>query len=105
MEIHFGCPVCPKYFMSLVAARAHVTEHKQAWKCGNCEMLFGSPSLALQHWKDAHPGLEGRLESIDSPKQINEKLSNGITLTRVQMKSRDLLKPSQTSEPREPIGM
>lgn len=87
MEIRFGCPVCPKYFISLVGAQQHVGEHKQAWKCGHCVMLFGTPTLALQHWKEVHPGLQGRLESIDSPTQIVDRLSKGITLIRVQLKS------------------
>lgn len=89
-----------------MAARQHVTEHKQAWKCGHCVMLFSSPSLALQHWKEAHPGLQGQLESIDSPHQVTEKLSNGILLTRVQLNMKSLLKPPQPTEaqPREIAG-
>ena len=92
MEIRFGCPVCPKYFISLAAAQQHVTEHKQAWKCGHCVMMFGTPTLALQHWKEVHPGLQGQLESIDSPSQIVERLSKGITLIRVQLNMKSLLK-------------
>lgn len=99
MEIRFGCPVCPnKFFVSLAEARNHVSEHKQAWKCGHCAMLFGSPQLALQHWKEAHPGIEGKLESIDTPSQINEKLYNGITLTRVQLNTKSLLNPPNLGE-------
>lgn len=109
MEIRFGCPVCPKYFISLAGAQQHVGEHKQAWKCGHCVMLFGTPTLALQHWKEVHPGLQqGRLESIDSPSQIVERLSKGITLIRVQLNMKSLLKekPPQLAQPqsKEPSG-
>jgi len=55
-------------------------------------MLFGTPTLALQHWKEVHPGLQGQLESIDSPSQIVEKLSKGITIHRVQLNMKSLLK-------------
>ena len=109
MEIRFGCPVCPsKYFISLVGAQQHVSEHKQAWKCGHCVMLFGTPTLAFQHWKEVHPGLQGQLESIDSPSQIVEKLSKGITIHRVQLNMKSLLKdkstqPAQTHS-KEPPG-
>lgn len=92
MEIRFGCPICTKYFISLAGAQQHVVEHKQVWKCGHCVMLFGTPTLALQHWKEVHPGLQGQLESIDSPSQIVEKLSKGITIHRVQLNMKSLLK-------------
>jgi hypothetical protein len=92
MEIRFGCPICTKYFISLAGAQQHVVEHKQVWKCGHCVMLFGTPTLAIQHWKEVHPGLQGQLESIDSPSQIVERLSKGITIHRVQLNMKSLLK-------------
>ena len=102
VEIRFGCPVCQKYFNSLNAAQNHVYEHKQAWKCGHCVMLFGSPVLALQHWKEIHPGLEGRLESLDSPTLVVEKLFKGITVNRHELnaksQAKDKFYPSSTHQ-------
>lgn len=98
MEIRFGCPVCKKHFISLRAAQSHVGEHSQAWKCGHCVMLFASPVHALQHWKDAHPNLQGRLESIDRSGLAAEKLIKGITLHRVQLNGKSLLKDKLTGK-------
>jgi len=78
------------------AAQNHVSEHKQAWKCGHCEMLFGSPALALQHWKEIHPGLQGLLESIDSPSLVIEKLHKGITLNRLELGTKSQSKEKQS---------
>ena len=97
MEIRFGCPVCKKRFESLGAARGHVSEHQQAWKCGHCIQLFASPTNALQHIKEAHPGLMGRLESIDSPNLVAEKLTKGITMHRIQVSMKSLLKDKSQS--------
>lgn len=102
MEIRFGCPICSKYFISLAGAQQHVVEHKQVWKCGHCVMLFGTPTLALQHWKEAHPGLQGQLESIDSPSQIVERLSKGITIHRVQLNMKSLLKDKSSQPTQSP---
>lgn len=102
MEIRFGCPICSKYFISLAGAQQHVIEHKQVWKCGHCVMLFGTPTLALQHWKEAHPGLQGQLESIDSPSQIVERLSKGITIHRVQLNMKSLLKDKSSQPTQSP---
>lgn len=86
MEIHFNCPVCTKSFMSLALATRHVREHKQAWKCCHCVKLFLTPVDALTHMREVHPGVQGRLESIDSPAEVFEKLSKGILCSRVQLK-------------------
>lgn len=71
-------------------------------------MLFGTPTLAFQHWKEVHPGLQGQLESIDSPSQIVERLSKGITLIRVQLNMKSLLKDKSVqpahSQSKEPPG-
>ena len=98
MEIRFGCPVCRKLFGSLRAAQGHVGEHSQAWKCGHCIQLFASPTMALQHIKEAHPGQQGRLESIDSPGLVAEKLTKGITLHRVQINMKSLLKEKPAAD-------
>ena len=95
VEIRFGCPVCQKYFVSMSAAQSHISEHKQAWKCGHCVMLFGSPALALQHWKEIHPGLQGLLESIDSPSLVVEKLHKGITINRLELNAKSQSKEKQ----------
>ena len=58
-------------------------------------MLFGSPALALQHWKEIHPDLQGLLESIDSPSMVVEKLSKGITINRLELNAKSQSKEKQ----------
>ena len=84
------------------AARQHVMEHKQAWKCGHCSKLFATPTLALQHLKDVHPGLQGTLESIDSPSQIGDNI--GITRAQIDVKSllKDKSSQSSATQSKEP---
>lgn len=99
MEIRFSCPVCVpnKHFTSLTNAQSHVAEHKQVWKCGHCPILFGSPEQSLVHWKNVHPGLQGRLESIDSH-QILERLTKEIKLIRIQINTKNFFKPTQPAD-------
>lgn len=103
MEIRFGCPICLKSFVSLGLATQHVHEHKQAWKCGHCVKLFLTPVDALQHMKDVHPGVQGRLESIDSQKEVFDRLCKSITLTRFHLDKKSMIK-SPTGDAKELPG-
>ena len=87
MGIHFCCPVCPKNLNTFVAAKKHVLEHKQAWKCRDCSKLsmFNSSQRAMLHQEKEHPKSNVQAVNVQLSKEDHRQLILQIFDTHVKL--------------------